>query len=116
MVRQVLIEPRVLLLGDLVPGLDPDGLLVVDHLARAEADRVGDEAGIAPDNVLDAAGRGEILGVFLEVQDDLGAAGQGAIGRRAREAAGSLRLPLPARLVTIAPRSYLNPVGDHERR
>ncbi len=116
MVRQVLIEPRVLLFGDLVPGLDPDGLLIVDHLARAEANRVGDEAGIAPDDVLDAAGRGEILGVFLEVQDDLGAAGQGAVGRRDREAAGSLRLPLPARLFAIAPRSNLDPVGDHERR
>ena len=52
-VRQVLVEPGVLLLGHLALGLDPDRLLVVEDLARAEADRVGDEAGIAPDDLLD---------------------------------------------------------------
>ena len=36
-VRQVLVEPGVLLLGHLALGLDPDRLLVVDDLARGRA-------------------------------------------------------------------------------
>ena len=32
-VGQVLVEPNVLLIGDLVLGLDPDRLLIVDDLA-----------------------------------------------------------------------------------
>ena len=55
-VRQVLVELRVLLLGHLALGLDPDRLLVVDDLA-ADLDRVRDEARIAPDDLLDPSSR-----------------------------------------------------------
>ena len=45
-VRQVLVEPGVLLLGHLVLGFDPDGFLIIEDLARGQPDRVGDKAGI----------------------------------------------------------------------
>ncbi len=80
-VREVLVKPGVLLLGHLVLGFDPDGFLIVENLAGSQPDRVGDEAGIAPDDLLDASGGRQLLGVFLEVEDDLGPAGQGALPR-----------------------------------
>ena len=79
-VGQVLVELGVLLLGHLALGLDPDRLLVVDDLA-AHPDRVRDEARVPPDDLLDPPVVGEVLGVLLEVQDDLGAARQGALRR-----------------------------------
>ena len=115
-VRQVLVKPGVLLLGHLVLGLDPDGFLIVEDLAGDQPDGVRDEARIAPDDLLDASGSRQVLGVFLEMEDDLGPAGQGAFHWRDREAAGSVRFPQPARLLAIATRAHLDPVGDHERR
>ena len=54
MMRQMLIKANVLLLGDLVLGLDPDRFLIVDDLAaRTQSNRVRHEAGIALDDVLD---------------------------------------------------------------
>ena len=50
------------------------------------------------------------------MEDDLGAAGQGAFHWRDREAAGPVGLPDPARLLAIAAGTYPDPVGDHERR
>ncbi len=77
MVGQVLIESRVLLLGNLALGLDPDRLLVVEDLAPfSQPDRMRHEAGEPPDDVLDPPFGREILGILLEMEDHLGATRQ----------------------------------------
>jgi hypothetical protein len=66
MVRQVLIKLRVLFLGHLALGLDPDRLLAIDDLA-VDLDRVGDEARIGADHPFDLPVLSEELDVLLEM-------------------------------------------------
>ena len=113
-VAQVLIEAGVLLVGDLPLGLDPDRLLVVDDGA-VNLDRVLDEPRIRLEDGLDPVVVGELLGVVLELEDDLGPSRQ-PFGRLDGEGARAVRLPLVACLFAKAPRADANGLGKHERR
>ena len=77
-------------------GLDPDRLLVVDDLA-GHLDRVRDEPGIGPEDRLDPVVVGELLGVRLELEDDLGPPRE-PLGRLDRERARTRPTPTPSRI------------------
>ncbi len=116
-VGQVLVKPQVLLFGHLVLGLNPDRLLVVDNLSvGTQADRIGDEARIALDDILDPPIPGEIVSVLLEVQDHFSATRQFALDGLDRKRSGPFRFPFPACHFGVAARANLHPIGDHERR
>ena len=89
---QLLVELLVLLVGDLMRLLPPEGRLLI-RLLVIDVDREGDEVGVALDRLLDPPGGGELGGVLAQPEGDRRAA-LGALRRADRERLVAAAAPL----------------------
>ena len=114
----VVVELLVLLLVDLCLGPGPDRRRRVDLLrgfAAAEQDRHADVVAVGAHDALDLALLEEALGILLQLQGDLGAAGGDLLAHVGDlEAAGAVGLPAPVLRLAGLAAFHGHPVGDHE--